>query len=1401
MATLPGGTYGSPNNAYYASASEAASNWYKFSSLTGTVFLVDASGTQILQSIGSNLYYNGDLLAKAGDISNIGDWSLYPAVASIQMDSNSIIGANDVAASTVHTSSLVTSSLSTNSFFTSTIGASGSLDLSGSALIYGPLNVSSTTIRGALSTTSAVIGSGLGTNVTIANGTVTANGLVSGAGLATTAGLNMTNTSINNANTLKLSAAGLPPYGNLTSPDGASLTWNGAVVNTGGAGSASNWSYYPQLQDLATFTATQISTASLGVSSINGSQYPPPAGDVTQWALNPALSTVQLAGLGAVGVSTFTDVSSINGITYVPTQQWSGYYATGNVTLDGNTLQAGTNKNMLINSGECNVNITSYYNTNVTASNQIYIKADTGASLTNTPYINLTAQNGPLGGNIELDAYAGYGAIAGYGKISLNAFASSNDVVPVGGLITLNAYSGGIGEYGGLTSAIRATAASIGLSAGALPSIPATAGTINIYGNNIVSITAGLPGILPQVPGTMYGYGVTGITLESPGYIDLRTQGVYAQTIYPSDSGANLVIRGRTFPTAGVTLMDVEKINMVQGAGGQITAVSSINYMTIEDASLKRVSSIEVSTINGYAFPQTVAIPSTFTDLNASSIFTSSISAIDGSTLNLTAPVGQGLIQAGDFVNGGFLDINNQSQTSTLNFAALGNDLGGVYIGGNNNTNFSLLAMNPDGVPNADLTVPRGFFNIDASGVSISTNLINISTANFFAGDISGAFLSINNVDPTPGLNFASLANDYGGIFVGGNTNTNYARLAMNTDGTSNADLTVPRGNLNIDASTINVSSHQMYLSSSVTVGGTVIMGDVNVDTGPYIEVNPVTSTLFLTNNHGITLMGNSGVADYASIRLNDPAYGTGQDCLIETSYPGAKVQIPFLSTLNAATSVVSVDSAGSLYKTPFVPNFVTQYNYYVAVNGNNSTGNGSISAPYATISGALAATTSIPDSNPISIFVSAGTYTESPTVTRNNTFLVGAVGISDVVVIGTLSFTPGATAQPIISQGVTGMSIVGNIVCSETTATEVNWYLDNVNVTSYGVSAVGATGNATGNTSLNFNSCIITQNTTPSAAVQLVSCRANLTLVQVLQNTTSPALSLFSGNSSVACNGTTLTCAGTATAGAVVFVNNTLATGSTNSFLNTTFQYTASNAGVGKTGVQFSNSVNLPQTTFNQCIWYVGGSTTIITKPGTGTISILWGQNTCSPISAIPTGVGITNAYMTQDFIRANTLRDSFNSAGGANQVLTAGTGGSSLVWNSQSIQNLIGWVPTPAATAYQNSLVMYNSVAGGVTYDTNAYTCVVVTAPSTNALATTMRGRTYIATSTGAQNLTFTTATLTANDVGFFVKVKNGNPTGGGDITIVGATGNTVIHNKTATTSGGIGYLYWNGTALIAY
>jgi hypothetical protein len=121
--------------------------------------------------------------------------------------------------------------------------------------------------------------------------------------------------------------------------------------------------------------------------------------------------------------------------------------------------------------------------------------------------------------------------------------------------------------------------------------------------------------------------------------------------------------------------------------------------------------------------------------------------------------------------------------------------------------------------------------------------------------------------------------------------------------------------------------------------------------------------------------------------------------------------------------------------------------------------------------------------------------------------------------------------------------------------------------------------------------------------------------------------------------------------------------------------------------------------------------------------------------------------------------------------------------------------------SNAYQMSPMLYNATTSEVTYGTSFFTAVRVTAPSSNALTAVLRGRVFIATSAGAQTLTFTTAGLTANDVGFFVSVKNGNAVGTGDITIAGATGNLTVHNPTATSSGGIVYLYWTGSALQSF
>jgi hypothetical protein len=161
-----------------------------------------------------------------------------------------------------------------------------------------------------------------------------------------------------------------------------------------------------------------------------------------------------------------------------------------------------------------------------------------------------------------------------------------------------------------------------------------------------------------------------------------------------------------------------------------------------------------------------------------------------------------------------------------------------------------------------------------------------------------------------------------------------------------------------------------------------------------------------------------------------------------------------------------------------------------------------------------------------------------------------------------------------------------------------------------------------------------------------------------------------------------------------------------------------------------------------NYCIFSVAGSTNIITKAGIATTAITWGHNTCTSVSSVPaTSATLTYAYSAQDFIRANTLRDSTNSAGTANQVLTAGVSGSSLTWTSVTGQFLGALNATPTASAFQNSLVMYNTSTNALTYDSLAYSCIIQVAPATITPTSTMRGRTFIITSTGAQNLTLNT------------------------------------------------------------
>jgi len=210
--------------------------WYDYPTLTGEVEFIDASGSHLLKSISGNLYYDGQLLVKAGDLENISDWSLYPMINPIVGNGFSIGGVLDVSASgVVQGGSLVA------------IG-----DISGATLHTGVAAV------GSLEATGDISGASLHISGVAAVGSLEATGDISGSTLHVSGTATL--------HDIDLSGCALTTNG-----AGSALFVNGVEVQTGTPSDASQWSIYPALQavDVSGYAinkATIINTSGLTIA-------------------------------------------------------------------------------------------------------------------------------------------------------------------------------------------------------------------------------------------------------------------------------------------------------------------------------------------------------------------------------------------------------------------------------------------------------------------------------------------------------------------------------------------------------------------------------------------------------------------------------------------------------------------------------------------------------------------------------------------------------------------------------------------------------------------------------------------------------------------------------------------------------------------------------------------------------------------------------------------------------------------------------------------------------------------------------------------------------------------------------------------------------------------------------
>jgi hypothetical protein len=370
-----------------------------------------------------------------------------------------------------------------------------------------------------------------------------------------------------------------------------------------------------------------------------------------------------------------------------------------------------------------------------------------------------------------------------------------------------------------------------------------------------------------------------------------------------------------------------------------------------------------------------------------------------------------------------------------------------------------------------------------------------------------------------------------------------------------------------------------------------------------------------------------------------------------------------------------------------------------------------------------------------------------------------------------------------------------------------VSWYIQNCNITSYGTVAIAATATGAGNNDLVLYNTVVTQNVTANAAISIATVRLNAIQTQINNTTTGSAVSC-SGTGSMSLFGVTMTCAGSATASPIVAFSNITTNGTASAFTLCTFTYTAATAGSGKAAVFFNNSGGLAGlTVFNNNIFNMLGSSSLILRPGAGSVAIQWGANTTNSLTLPAAGAGLTYAYSTSTPLRANVLYDSAVSAGTANQVLGAGAAGGTLTWRTLTNTSL-GAIPAATnAAVYQNQPLFYNTTTGAINYIASGDDVTIILAPTSLQPVASQRGQTYIVTSAaGGANLAFANTAgtpLTANDAGWYLYIKNGNGTNGGDMTLTGSlmSGNTVVHNQTSTQNGQIVIVTWNGTAFIAY
>jgi len=605
--------------------SAPTSQWSIYPATSNTIKM-DASNT--ITNIGSNLYFNGNLIANASDISNIADWALYNAISDINLASagsnNSIVGAKNITAiSNISGGTLTASGTISGATLTSSGGVSGTVGTFTSQVVTptlisaSNLSVSATsnltnycgttlsnnapTISNSFTNTYNILGDkgsdytdycytnlsnkggkGGSINLTADAGSVTISGTTYGIG----GQINLTANSpltvpYNLTSAIKLSAASILSYAGAVSPVGSLAGYN-YIQGTLGvnivAGSASSVPNTPGTIYLYGANGTKLQN-SLYVDAI--SNYPGSNlnihPDSSQWV---DMLRVQKIGMGNNAVIDGGSNGVISNFAAVSAGTFSG---TTLVTTSGGTLPT-INGNSITT-----INVPFVAGSDLTLTAQQFVGAlatsNYNINLNASSNINLTPSNG---GQVYINGQIRAASISSSSNFSINATSNLNFTAGSNLNLTGNVLVNGnpINTTSSNWSTYPATQ-SVDMSNYAI----VNAGVIAATGNLNLTSTNATTGFVSLVGGSNYSRIILAagqpLNISSSNTIQLQGQSL---AIYsPVDAGNNTIsnVSGLTMAgninMAGGTISNVGAVNMSNGSivGGGNLPISATGDIRI----------------------------------------------------------------------------------------------------------------------------------------------------------------------------------------------------------------------------------------------------------------------------------------------------------------------------------------------------------------------------------------------------------------------------------------------------------------------------------------------------------------------------------------------------------------------------------------------------------------------------------------------------------------------------------------------------------------------------------------------------------------------------------------------------------------------------------------------------